>query len=144
MTEQQDLFKKSAKQIEDEKYNKEYCIAELKKAEYLWDMRVWHKDHDRAEVVEMVRKKDEERKSNDGHAEFCIGRLKEMKVPEDEIVDAIMANTKVRHKNRLVPCFLVECKKVIDNGGYSGGVCDECTRENKTRRAKNTNKARQA
>ena len=141
MTEQLDFFKKSAQQKDDETFTKDYCMQGIRSAEYLWDMRAWHKAYDRDEVAAWV--KGSKDGKNDGHVRFCIDRLKTRGVAESEIVDAILENKKIKYKNRLVPCFLVECEKAKKNGGYGGETCSECTETDKTARRKTSSGAGQ-
>jgi hypothetical protein len=142
VAEQQDLFKKSTKQLEEEKYTNEYCLNYLRTSLDLWDMRTWRKNHDRKEVEDWVAQ-EEISGNNDGHAGFCVAKLKERGViGKGFIVDAIMSNNHITYGNRIVPCFLEDCPKWVANGKkYGPGLCEPCESKVTPKGKRNATKA---
>jgi len=105
----------------------------------LWDMRAWDKYKDPDEVGEWIDQEVPDHK-NDGHAGYCIQKLKELSVDKEWIMIAIMSNKNQSWKQRLNPCMKVkgdkvfddedlpnvQCEKVRKQGHYGGGICNEC------------------
>jgi hypothetical protein len=105
----------------------------------LWDMRAWDKFKDPDEVGEWIDQEVPDHK-NDGHAGYCIQKLKELSVDKEWIMRAIMSNNNQSWKQRLSPCMKgssaevfddknlpnVQCEKVRKQGHYGGGICNEC------------------
>lgn len=104
------------------------CLKYLLQSSSLWDMRAWRKYKDRKEVGAYVRNPEHK---NDGHARYCVERLKELKVPKVKIVEAIMNNPNIQYKYRLVPCFLVDsCPELKSaKGNYSEADCNKCEKK---------------
>ena len=135
MMDQLELFSKpkTVEQIENNKYNEEYCLNQLEKALCLWDMRAWLKYKDRAEVEEYV--KDPSNK-NEGHSQFCVEKLKKLGVSSEKIIQAIMDNPNRMYKNRLVPCMLegYECSRLKKAESYIDCACWKCTNKQEQER----------
>src|ERR1035441_8746193 len=98
MTEQRVLFKIEEKpvDVDDDKYNRDYCFRQILSEEYLWDMRCWFKlkqEYSRDEVKREIQKWliDKEHYKwtyNCGHCVFCMKRLLDNNwATIDEIVD---------------------------------------------------------
>jgi len=134
MNEQNELFKHSAgvkkpipiEQMESERYTEAYCLHYLETVPCLWDMRAWLNYKDKAEVAAYVR---EPSRKNDGHSQFCVEKLKKLRMPEARIAQAIMNNPNIAYKNRLGACFLKlgKCSRLNNAGGnYSKCACWKC------------------
>ncbi len=96
------------------------------KSDYnIWDMRAWKEYKNKQEVREWVRNGCEP--NNCGHVAYCIEKLLRMKVPEEVIIEAIMANPHKTFSRRIVPCFFdpTECPRYRKFGNYSDCNCSE-------------------
>ncbi len=104
------------------------CLKYLLQSSYLWDMRAWRKYKDKKEVEIYV---EHPGHKNDGHARYCIERLKDLGASKAKIIEAIMSNPNIQYKYRLVPCFLEDnCPKLkAANGNYSKVDCSKCEKK---------------
>lgn len=114
-----------------EKYDKEYCLNQLRTDEWIWDMRAWDNYKDRTEVEEWVKEikeKDNYPSKNSGHAAWCIRQLHKMGVDSKEIVDAIMKNPHKQYAKRLARCFdqPMKCKFYAEKKSYADCPCEKC------------------
>ena len=110
MEKQMDLFQKTkvAPKLKTEDHSKEYYLKAIVREEYLWDMRAWRNNlKDSKEVEEWVDQENPDSK-NCGAVSWCISQLKALGVSKEEIVNAILSNSKVKYSKRLVPCMLVD------------------------------------
>ena len=134
MNEQNELFKLSTgakkpvpvEQIESERYTEAYCLHYLETTSGLWDMRAWLSYKDKVEVAAYI---NETSRKNDGHGQFCVEKLKKLRMPEARIVQAIMNNPHIQYKNRLGAYFLKpgKCPRLNNAGGdYSKCACWKC------------------
>ncbi len=118
------------KREENIKYPNERCLKTIANDPYLWDMRAWDtRTREEAEAwVQNLTSK------NCGHVVFCIRILRGRGYPDEKIVDAIMSNTKIEFKNRLIRCFgasaldfnAPRCERWTEEKGYSGTDCEKC------------------
>ena len=120
MTDQITLFKTEEKPVdniilEDEKYNRDYCVRQILSEEWLWDMRCWFKprvEYSREEVKRQVLKwlRDDEkgkRTYNCGHCLFRMNRLLERGLATiDEIVDLVLRNDRVKYDEAIGEWFI--------------------------------------
>src|ERR1039457_5959095 len=119
MTEQQTLFKIEKpvdvnKNLEDDKYNRDYCFRQILSEEYLWDMRCWFKpkkEYSREEVKRQIMKwlKDDgngKRTYNCGHCVYCMNKLLERGLATiDEIVNLVLRNDRVKYADAIGSWF---------------------------------------
>jgi hypothetical protein len=117
MTEQRVLFKIEEKpvDVDDEKYNRDYCFRQILTEEYLWDMRCWFKpkqEYSREEVKRQIMKwlKDDEngkRTYNCGHCVYCMNKLLERGLTTiDEIVNLVLRNDRVKYADAIGAWFI--------------------------------------
>lgn len=104
-----DLFQKPKKtpELKSEDCSKEYCLKALVREDCLWDMRAWNNLKDSKEVEDWVSQETPDSK-NCGHVSWCIRQLKILGTPKEEIINAILSNSKIKYSKRLVPCMLVD------------------------------------
>ncbi len=126
MSDQQTLFeidkpvdkvetRKFNSDIEDDRYDKDYCIRAILTEKYLWDMRCWFKPREQYSKEEVERQilkwlKDSESgkwTSNCGGCLFCIRRLLEKGwLTLDEIVDLVLRNYNIEYADAIGSWFL--------------------------------------
>jgi hypothetical protein len=89
-------------------------------------MRVWRRYKDREEVGNWIKNGCEP--NNCGHVQYCIGRLLNLGVPANVVIDAIMENDNKTYNNRIAPCFIDPelCPRFRERGNYSDCKCDDC------------------
>jgi hypothetical protein len=117
----------------------EQLIQHIENEMYLWDMRAWdERTREQAEQWVAAMKAGKRDDKNCGHACYCIRQLLSINTDEKIIVDAIMRNTSIQYKNRLVRCFHGglsseehPCPKYREQGNYGGGICKDCENEKK-------------
>jgi hypothetical protein len=131
MERQLELFQKIKEKpdLNAESHSKEYYLMAIAKEEYLWDMRAWRNSlRDPKEVEEWVIQETPDSK-NCGHIGWCIMQLKMLGVPKEEIISAILANSKVKYSKRLVPCMLADpavyCERFKETNCF-GETCRAC------------------
>ena len=116
MTEQRVLFKIEEKpvDVDDDKYNRDYCFRQILSEEYLWDMRCWFKpkqEYSREEVKRQIMKwlKDDGNGKwtyNCGHCVYCMNKLLERGLATiDEIVDLVLRNDRVKYADEIGAWF---------------------------------------
>lgn len=88
---------------EDDKYTKEYCLNEISKDPYLWDMRCWKKsryEHSKQDVIDWIYGGCEP--NNCGHTVFCIEWLREHNwATVDEIAEVVLSNKIIQYPNEI-------------------------------------------
>jgi len=112
----------------------EQLIHSIENEMYLWDMRAWdERSREQAEQWVSDIKAGKRDDKNCGHVCYCIRQLLAIDTDEKIIVDAIMRNTSIQYKNRLVRCFHGglsseehPCPKYRAQGNYGGSLCKEC------------------
>ena len=125
-----DLFQKPKEtpRIKTEDHPREYYLGAIVKEEYLWDMRAWNNLKDTKEVGEWVSQETPDSK-NCGHISWCISQLKILEVPKEEIINAILSNSKIKYSRRLVPCMLIDpathCERFKETKCF-GETCKAC------------------
>ena len=130
MEKQMDLFQKpkGTSKLKTEDHSKEYYLKAIVIEEYLWDMRAWNNLKDLQEIEAWVNQEAPDHK-NCGHVGWCIEQLKVLGVPKEEIIGAILTNSKVKYSRRLVPCMLVDpaihCERFKEVKCF-GEICRAC------------------
>lgn len=130
MEKQMDLFRKTREtsKLKTEDYSKEYYLRAITTEDYLWDMRAWESLRDPKEVEEWIGQEIPDTK-NCGHISWCISQLKMLGVPKEEIIDAILSNSKIKYSKRIVPCMLVDpaihCERFKTTKCF-GEICQAC------------------
>lgn len=90
--------------------DKWHCTREILYAEYLWDMRTWHKpkfEYTREEIQEHIRQwmrdhHDDKWTNNCGHCLYCIHKLLYMRwATWDEVIDLIEKNNNITYPDEI-------------------------------------------
>ena len=131
MEKQMDLFQKpkETSKLKTKDHSKEYYLGAIVREEYLWDMRTWRNNlKDPKEVEGWVSQENPDSK-NCGHVSWCITQLKILGTPREEIINAILSNSKIKYSKRLVPCMLVDparhCERFKEAKCF-GEICRAC------------------
>jgi hypothetical protein len=97
-------------QIEEAEYTRWYCIKEIIREQYLWDMRCWDKPKDqysKEEIIEQIEKwvKNHEEGNwtyNCGHCVYCMKRLLDKKEATlEDIAGLVMRNNNIKYYNQI-------------------------------------------
>jgi len=109
---QQSIFTENPKEFKtkvklNSPYDKEYCINQILKEEYLWDMRCWKKPRqkiDKQDVLDWIN--NDCNPNNCGHTRYCIQLLLANKwATKEEITKVALQNYKIKFPNEIGSWF---------------------------------------
>ena len=122
-----EVFEPKISKVGKEYHTVDYCVNGITKATYLWDMRIWNKDHDRKEVLSWIH--GDCYPNNAGHVQYCIRVLiLDHGWTVDQVANLVLQNNHVDFKNCKVQCFnnIKACPHWNEGLNFGDMPCEDC------------------
>ena len=87
----------------DSGQNVDYCLAQIDREEYLWDMRCWSKPMDQHSTTDVIAWLEADCEPNNcGHTIYCVRLLlKVFDIDKTTVALAILKNNKIKYKDEI-------------------------------------------